>query len=72
MRTESENLSKGVRDWKEGGEGGVGDLIPRHYRREKLRAVCLLMRTESENLSKGVRDWKEGGEGGVGNLIPRY
>ena len=28
MSTERENLSQGVRDWKEGGEGGVGNLIP--------------------------------------------
>ena len=30
MSTESENLSKGVRDWKEGGEEEVGNLIPRY------------------------------------------
>ena len=28
MSTERENLSKGVRDWKEGGEEEVGNLIP--------------------------------------------
>ena len=28
MSTESENLSKGVGDWKEGGEEEVGNLIP--------------------------------------------
>ena len=61
MSTESENLSKGVRNWKEGGGGGVGNLIPSieipFYFKSHTKWLSLVRRSlnHHESYPAGVR-----------------
>ena len=56
MSTESENLSIGVRDWKEGGEGGVGDLMPCYQWRIKNGKLPRSLVMNSYHLDKVLAD----------------